>query len=412
MHIFFGKTAFVITAIAALILALPSFDSTRSKQKVSPVQEQKFSEITGKIKKGETLFEIFKKKQLALSEFYKIREASASVYRWRELSPGHRYKIVCADEEINSFSYHIDDNYKLKVCRTERGYVAEKVPIEYTKRLLHIGGPIKENLISSMGKGHQNFLLALQLSDIFECDIDFNTDLQKDDSYRVVVEGFYRDGKLKKYGLIFAAEFINNKKTYYAYAFTQNGKTEYYDEMGRALKKAFLNAPLNFRRISSYFTSSRYHPILKILRPHHGLDYAAAMGTPVSATGNGKIIFAAPRGQYGKLIIVEHFNGYRTYYGHLSRISRKIHTGTKVKQGEIIGYVGATGLATGPHLHYEVRIKDRPVNPLALKLPRSTTIAGNSFASFNEIMKRMNWELALTKFSVAVDIEKTGADQS
>ncbi|MBE0556700.1 MAG: hypothetical protein IH628_05645, partial [Proteobacteria bacterium] len=272
---------------------------TETEKPPPAVQQPAFREIKGDIKKGETLFEIFKKYNLDVGELYKLREASAGIYRLRELHPGRSYRIVIDNNErIDSFHYGIDDSCLLSISRTDEGYCAEKVPINYEKRILHIGGTIRDNLVASMEGGDGDLLLAIQLSDIFAWDIDFTTDLRNDDRFKIVVEGLYLDRKFKKYGTILAAEFINNGEVYRAYAFDQNGKSDYYDETGKALRKAFLKTPLSFRRISSRFSNGRYHPILKIYRPHHGLDYAAATGTPVSAAGDGTVLFAGRRGQY------------------------------------------------------------------------------------------------------------------
>ena len=377
----------------------------KKKEEAPPVKKPEFREITGTINKGETLFAIFKKYNLDISVLYKIREASANIHRLREVYPGRPYKIVLDNiEQINSFSYGIDDNCFLNINLTETGYCAEKVPINYEKRILHIGGTIKDNLINSMREGNENLLLALQLSDIFAWDIDFTADLRNDDSFKIVVEGLYLDGKFKKYGNILSSEFSNNSDVYRAYAFEQSGKIDYYDEMGKSLRRAFLKAPLSFRRISSLFSRGRYHPILKIYRPHQGLDYAAATGTPVSAAGDGTVLFAGRRGQYGNLIIIGHRNGYKTYYGHLTKIDKSVRNGMRVDQGKIIGYVGATGLATGPHLHYEMRINDRPLNPVSIQIPSGGTISETMRATFQQFKDRMNSELASVEPSSSISV--------
>jgi murein DD-endopeptidase MepM/ murein hydrolase activator NlpD len=355
-------------------------------------------EIAGEIKKGETLFEIFKKYRLDMGELYKMRRASAEVYGLKALNPGRSYKILLDDDErVVSFFYGIDDDSFLNICRTDEGYRAEKVAICYEKRVMRIGGTIKGNLIASLEAGAENLLLALKLSDIFAWDIDFNTDLRNNDSFKIVVEGLYRDGDFKRYGNILAAEFINDGATYRAYAFEQKGKISYYDETGTPLRKAFLKAPLSFRYVSSSFSRGRYHPILKITRAHQGVDYAAAAGTPVCAIGDGTVLFAGRRGDYGNLIILKHRNGYKTCYGHLSKIAKGVRNGAKVGQGSIIGYVGATGLATGPHLHYEARIGDRPVNPTQIKSEPGIPIPKEMLVAFRELRDRMDPLIASIK---------------
>ncbi|MBI5197066.1 MAG: M23 family metallopeptidase, partial [Nitrospirae bacterium] len=261
----------------------------------------------------------------------------------------------------------------------------------------YVGGVIESNLISSIGGDKEGLLLAFQVSDIFAWDIDFATDLRQGDPYKLVVEGLYQDGKFRKYGYVLSAEFLNQGETYRAYRFENDGRPDYYDESGKSLKKAFLKAPLNFRRISSGFSNSRYHPILKVYRPHHGLDYAAPSGTPVSAVGDGTVLFSGWKGGYGKVVILRHPGGYKTYYGHLSRMGSGIREGKRVVQGDIIGYVGSTGMTTGPHLHYEVRVNDRAVNPLSLKIPRKQSVPDGRLAEFQNTRDRMNEQFSLIR---------------
>ncbi|MDA8123679.1 MAG: peptidoglycan DD-metalloendopeptidase family protein [Deltaproteobacteria bacterium] len=392
MNTIFRKAILLVILCLAF---LSGFSLLNDPEETRSLPKPEIREITGRIKKGETLTDLFKKHHLDFSELYRIREASANIHHLRELHPGRPYKIVLSqNEQIDSFSYGMDDDWLLNVNRTDGGYAAEKVALAYERQLLHIGGTIKDNLIASLDRSHNSLLLALTLSDIFAWEIDFSTDLRNSDSFKIVVEGLYSGGRFIKYGDILAAEFMNNGTVYRAYAFRQNGKTDYYDETGKSLRKPFLKSPLSFRRISSGFSRGRVHPILKIYRPHQGIDYAAATGTPVSASGDGTVIFAGRRGQYGNLIVIRHRNGYKTYYGHLSRIGRGMKSGAEVDQGKVIGYVGATGLATGPHLHYEMRLHDRQVNPLSLKIPRGTVIADAALPPFKQFTNRMDSELA------------------
>jgi murein DD-endopeptidase MepM/ murein hydrolase activator NlpD len=357
--------------------------------------QQPCKEICGTVKKGETLFDIFKKYKLHAEELFALKEASADVHRLGDLYPGRAYKITVGnDNRINSFTYSIDEENILHITRTDSGFSAEKKCVQYSKRIEYVAGAIKDNLISSVGEGSERLKLALQLSDIYAWDIDFNTDLRNGDEFRIVVEGLYLNGEFRKYGDILSAEFINSGQTYRAYRFEYNGAADYFDADGKSLRRAFLKAPVSFRRISSGFTNRRFHPILKIYRPHHGLDYAAPLGSPASAVGEGTVVFAGYRGEYGKFIILRHPNGWETCYGHLSRIARSIKRGKRVHQGDVIGYVGATGLATGPHLHFEMRIHDRPVNPLKVKLPRGKRVPDTMFAEFSRFRDGMDKRIA------------------
>ncbi len=413
--IFIGVFLFV-ALFPILRSQLPGTYKTDKSGSARPAENENdkktiFSEIKGSIRKGETFFNIFKKYNLDISELFMIREAAADVHGLRELHPGRQYKItVDNNEKINSLEYRINDDAILNITRTASGFYAEKIPINYEKKILHMGHVIKDNLISSLGEGRENLVLALELSDIFAWDIDFTTDIRNDDSVKIVVEGLYLDGAFKKYGDILSVEFTNNGQVYKAYRFVNNGKAGYYDDNGKSFKKAFLKAPLNFRRISSYYSGNRFHPVLRIYRPHHGVDYSAPMGTPVSAIGDGKIIFAGEKGGYGKFVGIRHPNGYETFYGHLSKIDKGIRSGTKVDQGEIIGYVGATGLATGPHLHYEMKVNHRSVNPLTIKLPRAESISGGLMAEFRSFRNQMDTRLVSIKPPVFAFAEKMRDD--
>jgi murein DD-endopeptidase MepM/ murein hydrolase activator NlpD len=353
-------------------------------------------EISGSIGKGETLFAVFRKYHLDLRDLFELREASADIYKLKDVCPDRSYRIVIdGSDKIQSFAYSIDDDTILNIKKsTDSGFVAEKIPVRYEKRIRYIGGIIRDNLISSMSDNSGDLMLALKLSDIFAWDIDFATDLRNGDVFKIVVEGLYQNGEFRKFGNILSAEFINNGTVYRAYRFEDNGNADYYSEDGRSLRRAFLKAPLSFRRISSTYSNRRFQPILKVYRPHHGVDYAAPSGTPVSAAGNGTVVFAGRRGGYGNLIMLRHRNGYATYYGHLSRIGKGIRRGEKVTQGEVIGFVGSTGLSTGPHLHYEMRIDNRPVNPLSVKIPHGSPVPGKEMAEFRKVRYEMDSRLA------------------
>ena len=390
------KKLYFAAALLTIVFFLTVVNlEVRGKNEDISQKNEVYREISGVVKRGETFFDIFKNYQLDISELFELREASADIHRLRDLRPGQPYKIFLDERDrINELTYLIDDENVLTITSTGSGFSAEKASIEYEKRLIHLSGTINDNLISSVGEGKENLMLALTVSDIFGWDIDFTTDLRKGDTFKVIVEGLYLDGQFKKYGEVVCAGFINIGQDYNAYRFEHDGITGYYDDEGGSLKRSFLKSPLSFRRISSSFSRNRFHPVLKTYRPHHGVDYAAPAGTPVLATGDGVVRFAGYKGQYGKLVIVRHPNGYKTYYGHLSGISSGITKGKKVKQGEIIGNVGATGVATGPHLHYEMHIGNRPVNPLTVRLPKGKAIPEKQQAEFNRMKEGMQMRLA------------------
>lgn len=354
------------------------------------------TEIAGVVNKGETFFDIFKRNELDQGDLYRIAKASKTVYDLGRVAQGHAYGILVDNERhVKAMTYGINDYWTLNVTFTEKGFSAVKSPVPYEKKTVIIGGVIKNNLVSSV----KDIQLALALSDIFAWDIDFNTDLRKGDTFKLAVEELWLDGEFKKYGNILGAEFINNKRPYFAYMFEQNEKSDYYDRSGKSLRRAFLKAPLSYRRISSGYTRKRFHPILRAYRPHLGVDYSAPRGTPVSSVGDGTVVLAGRRGQNGKQVVIRHSNGYKTYYGHLSSIKRGIRKGRKIKQGQIIGYVGSTGLASGPHLDYRIKRSGRFVNPLRLRLPRGDTIKAAHMSEFEELKDEIDRKLAILTYN-------------
>jgi murein DD-endopeptidase MepM/ murein hydrolase activator NlpD len=291
--------------------------------------------------------------------------------------------------------YGIDDMSFLNVVRHSDGYSAEKVTLPVKRRTGSFYFQIKDNLISSMPGNHREYnRLALALSDIYAWDIDFSNDIRNGDSVKLIVEELWVGEAFRGFGEILSAEFINNGKSHYAFRFDYDGYTDYFDENGKSLKKALLRSPLKFKYISSGFSKRRYHPVLRKYRPHLGVDYAAPTGTPVSAAGSGTVMFAGYKGQNGRMIRIKHPGGYETYYGHLSRIPKKVRKGVKVSQGDIVGYVGTTGLSTGPHLDYRIKSKGKFVNPLKVRLPRGKSIPGNMMARFRKVVNVYNAKLA------------------
>lgn len=402
------RTLILTLFLSVLLLAALGLSLKTTIQHGKDDREQNpYKQIKGTIKDGDTLFTIFKKYKLELNELFEIRDSSAGIHDLSKLCAGHPYRMtIDENNRVNSFVYFVDDDSFINVIRSGSGFHTEKVAIDYEVRIHNVGGTIKDNLISSIGEDRENIMLALEVSDIFSWDIDFTTDIREGDTFRIIAEGMYLNGQFKKYGDILSVEFVNNGETYRVYRFENGKETDYYDSFGRSVRRAFLKAPLNFKRISSYFSKNRFHPILKRHRPHRGVDYAAPRGTPVSATGKGAVVFAGRRGAYGKLVILKHKNGYRTYYGHLSRIAKGVRRGVRVDQGQLVGYVGKTGLATGPHLHYEMRVKGRYVNPLALKQPYEKTIPEKRMAEFMDVTRRMNRDLASIPVSAPVYAKK------
>ncbi|MBC8005062.1 MAG: peptidoglycan DD-metalloendopeptidase family protein, partial [Verrucomicrobia bacterium] len=243
-------------------------------------------------------------------------------------------------------------------------------------------GVITSSLWNAMEAQALDPALAMELSDIYQWTIDF-FDIKKGDKFKLMYEEDFVYGKSIGIGRIFAAQFTHGKEDFYAFRFTQNNEDSYFDEKGKALKTSFLKAPLKFNRISSKFTNSRYHPVLKIHRPHHGVDYAAPTGTPVFAIGSGTVIAKAYQASGGgNYVKIKHNSTYTTSYMHLSKFGPGIASGVHVKQGQVIGYVGSTGLSSGPHLDYRVFMNGKPIDPLKMKSPPTDPIAENLMADY------------------------------
>ena len=395
---------FIAPVLAALILfglfkafhrpqALPDHTRTETPTESSMQLSQ---EIRGVVKPGETMFDIFKKYGLPSQDLFSLKEASAGVHRLGKITTGKPYRIELGpDNSVLSLTYQINDDVLLNITRGNSEFRAEKIAIPYETKTSKVGGTIENNLYDSLGNGGESGILAYALSDIFSWDIDFTTDLRNGDTFKIVVEEQWLNGRFKRYGNILAAEFTNDGKVYRAFRYEgPDGRAGYFDEEGNSLQRSFLKAPLSYRRISSGFTYSRMHPILKIRRPHLGVDYVAPRGTPVSALGDGTIQFAGYKGANGNLVILRHPKGFTTYYGHLQKIRRGIRRGARVAQGDVIGYVGSTGRATGPHLDFRMKKGNRFINPLRVDVPRRSGIPKNLIADYDKVRQERGLELA------------------
>ncbi len=258
-------------------------------------------------------------------------------------------------------------------------------------------GEIRSSLFAATDAAGLSDNVAIQLADVFGGDIDFHRDLRRGDKFTVIYEMFYHQGRAIKSGRLLAAEFINQGRSYRAIWFQDaDGKGGYYTPDGKNLRKTFLRSPLEFSRISSGF-AMRFHPILHQWRTHKGIDYAAPIGTHVKATADGTVEFAGREGGYGNIVILKHQGGFSTRYAHLSSITGGLHRGTRVHQGDVIGHVGQTGWATGPHLHYEFRINNEVRNPLTVALPAALPVPAQQLAAFNSVSAPLAAELNLLK---------------
>jgi murein DD-endopeptidase MepM/ murein hydrolase activator NlpD len=258
-------------------------------------------------------------------------------------------------------------------------------------------GEIRSSLFAATDAAGLSDNVAVQLADIFAGDVDFHRDLRRGDKFTVIYEMFFHEGRAIKSGRLLAAEFINQGKSYRAVWFQDaEGKGAYYTPEGKNLRKAFLRSPLEFSRVSSGF-SMRFHPILQQWRAHKGIDYAAPTGTHVKATADGVVESVGRQNGYGNFIMLKHQGGFSTSYAHLSSFAGGLRKGARVRQGDVIGHVGQTGWATGPHLHYEFRVNDQVRNPLTVALPAALPVPAQQITAFNSVSARLAAELNLLK---------------
>jgi murein DD-endopeptidase MepM/ murein hydrolase activator NlpD len=320
--------------------------------------------------------------RLSPAAVHALVEAARPAYDLAHLVVGQPYGLATTlTGELRAFTYRIDHLRTLRVEREGEALRAVVLTREAATRVTVVAGTIESSLFGSITDSGEQDQLALDLADIFAWDVDFNTEIQRGDSYRLAVEKLYVDGSFARYGRILAAEFTRGERRLEAVRFDGERSSGYYAPDGMPLRKAFLRSPLKFSRISSRFSRARFHPILNVTRPHYGVDYAAPVGTPVLAAGNGVVVSAGWLGGYGKAVRLRHPNGYESLYGHLSRVD--VRPGQRVEQGTRVGAVGMTGLATGPHLDYRMTRNGEFVDPLRVQSPPAEPVAREDRPAFD-----------------------------
>jgi len=324
-----------------------------------------------------------------------------------QLRPGRSIQAQTnQDGDLLRLQYQVDGSTVFNVERVDNGYRANVQTIPFETHSVLKSATIKSSLFGATDEAGIPDQIALQMAEIFSSDIDFHSDLRRGDHFVVIYEANYSNGELLKTGPVMAAEFVNQGKTYRAVRYVNpEGQASYYTPEGKSLHKSFLRSPLEFSRISSGFSLGRFHPILQTIRAHKGVDYAAPIGTRVKASGDATVAFSGVKGGYGNVIVLQHQNGISTVYGHLSRFAAGLRKGMKVSQGEVIGYVGMTGLATGPHLHYEFLLNGEHRDPLKVALPTAVPIAPKYKADFTAHSSNMISQLNLLSKSNLASLE-------
>jgi murein DD-endopeptidase MepM/ murein hydrolase activator NlpD len=341
--------------------------------KVAPQQWQEY-----KVKSGDSLARIFQREHIKPQQLDAMMKSGDAAKTLLKLYPKDTLRILTDDAgDLQALRYEIDTGSYLLVERDAQNQLTSTIhnyDIEVRHR--YAQGVVDSSLFEAANAAGISDNVTMELANIFGWDIDFALDIRKGDSFSLLYEQIYRNGEKISDGHILAADFTSNGKTYSAVRYEKPGDTQaaYYSPDGTSMRKAFLRAPVDFTRISSRFSTGRYHPILHRVRRHEGVDYAAKRGTPIRAAGDGKIVFKGIKGGYGRVIIIQHGSKYSTLYAHMNSFDKHVWLGKKVKQGQYIGYVGSSGLATGPHLHYEFRVNGVHRNPLTVKLPSAQPI--------------------------------------
>jgi len=332
--------------------------------------------LTITVRRGDNMAAIFKRHDIPPLELHNIMQLGRITRTLRSLHPGDKIRIKLTPEQhIAQLVFDIDRLKSLQVSRqTDNQFAARVVQHELDRRLTQASGVIKTSLFEAGKESGLDDSLIMEMAAIFGWDVDFALDIRQGDHFTLIYEEQFLDGKKVQDGPIIAAEFVNQGHRFNAIRYTDSdGRSDYYTPEGYSMRKAFLRTPVDFRRISSRF-GKRHHPILNKMRMHTGVDYAAKRGTPIKAAGDGKVVFMGRKGGYGRAIILQHGGRYSTLYAHMSGFKRGMHVGKRVKQGQTIGFVGMSGRATGPHLHYEFRVNGVHRNPLTVKLPNAAPI--------------------------------------
>jgi len=344
-----------------------------------------FHVVNKEIQEGENLSTILSRYHIDGTSIDKLNKASDSVFDVRKIRAGNRYTVLCTNDKLQKALYFIyepsDTSYVVFNLKDSLNVYTGQKQVKVKTQVT--AGIIKGSLWGTFERLKIDPNLAISLSEIFQWTIDFYA-IKEGDQFKVSYDQLYVGNKSIGLGRIHSAWFYHNGKPYFAFKFNDNGVTGYFDETGNSLKRGFLKAPLKFTRISSYFTNSRYHPILHIFRAHHGVDYAAPRGTPVHAIGNAVVTQAGFIGGGGNAIRLKHTASFETTYMHLSAFAAGIHKGVHVNQGQVIGYVGTSGLATGPHLDFRVYRSGVAIDPLKLISPPGTSVSKNNLPLFTK----------------------------
>lgn len=375
----------------------PEIDGSEQGASLAAVPVQKTVRYDFRLSPTDTFYSVMSVFNMSAPEIEAAAKAASPVFDLRRLKHDTVLRIFATGDDIERIEYPFSEYESLIVRKDPSTGSFDAHKEEFTKevKLQRASGVIESSVYEDGIKAGLDPQAIMNMTDIFAWDVDFSSEIQKGDSFLMLFEELHVNGRPVKTGRILGAEMTNAGKKYTAvYYEDARGKGGYYDSAGGSMERTLLKTPLRFRRITSYFSRKRFHPIHKRYRPHHGIDYAAPTGTPVEAAGSGRVLHAGWKGGYGNFVELRHSNGYVTGYGHLSRIGKGVRPGANIEQGSILGYVGSTGISTGPHLHYEVRRGGSLINPLSIKpTPNKAVAKGemNRFASVrDDILKTLS----------------------
>jgi murein DD-endopeptidase MepM/ murein hydrolase activator NlpD len=365
-------------------------ETSAQSQQAVPAEAPPENWISYTVQKNDNLTSLFKRAGLSATDVYNISNATKTGNELSRLYPGEKLSFNIEGGELKKVKYKMTPLKTLYIESGAEGYktrIDERTPV--TKQR-YAEGVINNSLFVDANNAGVSNNLIMRFAGLFGWDIDFSQDIQPGDTFKIIYNEQFIDGKKISDGNIIAAQFTNQGETFTAIRYTDSeNNTSYYTPDGHSMRKAFLRMPVDFARISSGFTTARKHPVLNKIRAHKGVDYAASTGTPIKASGDGKVIWLGTKNGFGRTIILQHGNSITTLYAHMSKYNSKLKQGSKVKQGQVIGYIGQSGLATGPHLHYEFQVNGAHKNPMTVKFPQAEPVPPKERLAFATTAKQI-----------------------
>ncbi len=402
-----GSNEFVLAETPLPFEVATPTPTEEAPQPVAPVPET-LNRVSVKVRPGDTLAHVFRRLNINLGQLHAMVSAHPRNKSLMHVHAGDRIQLAYDNQQtVHELVYRPNLTTQLTIKRAAEGYESRLSPIKLEQRQAYTHAVIKNSLFASGKRQQIDGRLLRELVEIFQWDIDFAKNIRSGDSFSILYDESYLEGQKVSTGHIAAAEFTNQGHTYRAIRFVDpKGHVDFYTPKGVSMKKQFTRTPVKFSRISSTFSLGRWHPILHRLRRHKGVDYAAPSGTPIKATASGQIAFKGRKGGYGNVVVIQHGRQYSTLYGHMKAFAPGVRAGSAVRQGQVIGYVGMSGLATGPHLHYEFLVNGVHRDPLSAKLPQGNPVP---YAYRHQFKAHVNRMLAHLQTHKQVELAAAGA---